>query len=297
MKTSRMLAATALAVLLASCGTAPLQQDQPVYLAPGQGLAAVTFDTLDPLSQMVIEPATSGGSKLSLPSVPAGRHIYLFPVNAGRYCFTRFQYGSWNFFSKDQGNCFEVKAGELGYSGTLAPRVEDKQVYVHQVMDVDGFRSLMTAQYPIVAKQFLPAPVQPYSDADLHAAASQAPAESTAQAPLPAHIEPHQAPPAGNDQISSWIEEIPGTRADVIFFRNNTGWTMEVQKFELYDCVGVKQACGVQKFKLLLPPHVIKQAMVVEPDSPDDAYTFRTRYLYGFVQNPPPPPKKAKQHR
>jgi hypothetical protein len=58
-----------------------------------------------------------------------------------------------------------------------------------------------------------------------------------------------------------------------------------VKRFELYDCVAVKQKCGVQKFTLILPPHATKQAMIIEPADPQDAYDFRTRYIYGFVQN------------
>ena len=47
-----------------------------------------------------------------------------------------------------------------------------------------------------------------------------------------------------------------------LFFRNNTGWTMEVRRFELYDCVAVKQKCGVQKFTLTLPPHATSHDQV-----------------------------------
>jgi hypothetical protein len=284
----RITAGALLAAAVAGCGLAPLQQDQPVYLLPGQGLAAVMLDTLDPLTQVIIEPRGSGGTKLDIASVPSGKNIYLFPVPAGQYCFTRFQYGRWGFFGKEgELACFEVKAGEIGYSGTLAPRVEDGQVYSHQVMDTDGFRALLTQRYPIIAKQFLPPPPKPYTAEDLQEQ-EQAPPAVTANLPIPAVITPRKPPDAGKDQISSWIEDIPGTRAEVVFFRNNTGWTIEVRRFELYDCVGVKQACGVQKLKLVLPPHTTKQAIVIEPASPDDAYAFRTRYIYGFVQSGKP---------
>lgn len=81
---------------------------------------------------------------------------------------------------------------------------------------------------------------------------------------------------------------MPGTVAQVIFVRNNTGWPMQVKRFELYDCVAVKQKCGVQKFILNLPAHATRQVMIVEPDNPHDAYMFRDRYIYGFVQNTKP---------
>lgn len=273
-----------LTLSMVGCGTAPLQQDQPVYLQPGQGLAAITFDTLDSLNQVIIEPK-AGGSKLDVTSVPVGKNIYLFPVPAGQYCFTRFEYGRWSFTAK-QGDmaCFEVQTGELSYSGTLAPRVEDGVVMTHQVMDVAGFRALLAGRYPIIAKQFAPLPEPPPPTTAEMNAALAAPAGSTAQTPIPERLTSHNPPAAGSEQISSWTEEVQGTRAQVIFFRNNTAWVMQVKNFELYDCIAVKQPCGPQKFTLILPPHATKQAMIIEPAQLEDAYSYRTRWIYGFLQ-------------
>ncbi|HEX4300073.1 MAG TPA: hypothetical protein VH327_04315 [Gammaproteobacteria bacterium] len=282
----RVLAAVSLAALSA-CGTEPIQQDQPIVLAAGQGLAAVVFDTKDPLTDVVIE---SSDTKLGITNVPVGTNLYMFQVPAGSYCFTKFYVSSWIFHARDkQGQCFEVKAGELGYGGVLAPRAENGEVMTHRDMDLDVLREQMRAHYPIVAKQFLPSEVKDYTAADL-----KAPAAATAAAPIgdtavvPANLTPHDPPAAGKDQISSWMEEVPGTLAQVIFIRNNTGWPMQVKRFELYDCVAVKQKCGVQNFTLTLAAHATKQVMVVEPDDPHDAYTFRDRYIYGFVQNSKP---------
>lgn len=283
---SRVLPAALLATLCA-CGTEPIQQDQPILLAAGQGLAAVAFDTQDPLTNVVIQ---SNDTKLGIASVPVGTNLYMFQVPAGSYCFVSFYVSGWRFQTADkQAQCFEVKAGELGYAGALTPRVENGGVVTHQDMDLDLLRSLMRSHYPIIARQFLPVEVKDYTAADLTAPAattSEAPVNDTAA--MPVSVTPRDPPAAGNDQISNWIEDVPGTVAQVIFVRNNTGWPMQVKRFELYDCVAVKQKCGVQKFILNLPAHATRQVMIVEPDNPHDAYMFRDRYIYGFVQNTKP---------
>jgi|GEM_PF-5618676 len=163
MKTGSKPAIALTALLLAGCGVDPVQQDQPIYLQPGQGMMAVVMDTLDPITHVIIEPEDSAGAKINIPSVPAGMNVYLYPVPAGSYCFTEFQYANLHFKSvKEHETCFLVKAGELGYSGNLAPRVEGGRVYSHQNMYLEGFRTLMQQRYPIIAKQFLsPPPRQP----------------------------------------------------------------------------------------------------------------------------------------
>ncbi|HEY3644910.1 MAG TPA: hypothetical protein VGM16_06175, partial [Gammaproteobacteria bacterium] len=91
-------------------------------------------------------------------AVPPGIGLYLFPTRAGRYCMTGFHYANFDF-SAESGvrQCFEVRAGKLSYSGTLAPRVEDGKPVTRQVQDPQGFRVLLEERYPILAKQF-PAP-------------------------------------------------------------------------------------------------------------------------------------------
>jgi hypothetical protein len=141
--------------LLSACASAPLSQDQSVTLYPDQGLAAVMIDTLDPISQVTFRGT---GAKLLVAAVPPGIGLYLFPTRAGRYCMTGFHYANFDF-TAERGlqQCFQVRAGELSYSGTLAPRVEDGKPVTRQVQDPQGFRVLLEQQYPMVAKQF-PAP-------------------------------------------------------------------------------------------------------------------------------------------
>jgi hypothetical protein len=142
--------------VLCACAVSPLPMDQMVTLAPGQGLAAVMIDTLDPLSQVTFQQP--GGGKLLVAAVPKGINIYLFPTHAGRYCMTGFQFASFDFSARAGAReCFQVTAGQLSYSGTLAPRVEEGRPVTHQVMDQQGFRVLLDERYPSVARQF-PAP-------------------------------------------------------------------------------------------------------------------------------------------
>jgi len=152
----RQLAAiSCLVSLLSACAEAPLAQDQPVTLARDQGLAAVMLDTLDPLTQVTFEQL-GGGRKLVVAQVPAGINIYLFPTRAGRYCMTHFHFASFDFTTQGEPECFQVSAGQLSYSGTLAPRVEAGRPVTHQVMDSQGFRVLLGEHYPSVAREFPP---------------------------------------------------------------------------------------------------------------------------------------------
>jgi len=156
---SRSLTLKAIALLLSSallvaCAVAPLPQDQPVHLKPGQGLAALMVDTLDPLTEVEVE-SRSGGPKLMVAAVPVGINIYLFPVPAGTYCMTRFRYGSLTLSGTTGAlGCFPVHAGQLSYSGTMAPRVEDGKAVTHQVQDPQGFRTVLSQHYPQIARQF-----------------------------------------------------------------------------------------------------------------------------------------------
>lgn len=154
-----LAAVSGLVSLLCACAAAPLPQDQPVTLARDQGLAAVMLDTLDPLTQVTFQQQ-GGGRKLVVPVVPAGINIYLFPTRAGRYCMTRFHFASFDFTTQGVQECFQVSAGQLSYSGTLAPRVEAGRPVTHQVMDPQGFRVLLGEHYPSIARQFPPPAAQ-----------------------------------------------------------------------------------------------------------------------------------------
>lgn len=157
MKGGCKLAAMVLLAALAACGSAPLALDQPLQLRPGQGLAAVMLDTLDPLTQVSLEPRSPDGIKLIIPAAPAGKSLYLFPAPAGHYCLVSYHYGRYTLTGGGEGfGCFDVVSGKLVYGGTLAPRVEESKVVTHLVMDAAGFRALLQKLYPSVAGQFPP---------------------------------------------------------------------------------------------------------------------------------------------
>jgi hypothetical protein len=42
------------------------------------------------------------------------------------------------------------------------------------------------------------------------------------------------------------------------------------------------------KGNIILPPHVTKAVVQIDPASAYDAYAYRTRFVYGFVQNATP---------
>jgi hypothetical protein len=261
------------AALLGGCSIQPIKRDQPIVLGANQGLAAVEFETLDPISEVFIRPAGDGGKSLEIAAVPAGLSLYLFQVPAGHYCFQQFHYGNIEFYGQGADvACFQVPAGQLGYSGSLSPLVTLGKVMIHQDYDYQAFRQLLKQQYPQIAAQFQPAqtgsPVAPAQ------ALQQDAAEPVAK---------QQSPQCDKlKQVCVWADTATNTRAQTIFIKNNTKWPIRIAQFELYDCINVKQACGVKQANIKLPPHATRKIMVVDPADPDGAYNYQFRYEYGF---------------
>jgi hypothetical protein len=262
----------AAAAIVAGCSIQPIKQDQSIVLDPDQGLAAVEFETLDPISEVFIRPAGDGGKSLEIAAVPTGQSLYLFQVPAGHYCFQQFHYGNIEFFGQGADvACFQVPAGQLGYSGSLSPLVTLGKVIIHQNYDYQAFRQLLKHQYPKIADQFQP--VQTDSPAALAQVLQQDAVEPVAK----------QEPQCDKlKQVCVWADTATNTRAQTIFIKNNTKWPIRVTQFELYDCINVKQACGVKQANIKLPAHVTKKIMVVDPADPDGAYNYQFRYEYGF---------------
>ena len=262
------------AVVLAGCSNlAPIQQDQPLMLAAGDGIAAVQFDTLDHLTQIQIVSDQPSGATLDIPSVPAGKSTYLFEVPAGRYCLQRFSYGSYLIFHKGEYvNCFKVTAGEVGFSGIYTPRAENGGIVTTQDLDVSAAKDELRRDFPHIATQFLqpePAPL---------------PAAPTPLAPGPAAAPatPNVPPAAGKDLVSTWVTHDDGAHTDTIFVRNNTKWNLQITSFELYDCANIKQACKPTRPAFALKPHETRSFMQVQPDDLNGAYSFHYRFGYGF---------------
>lgn len=262
--------ASAATLLLAACSSMqPIQQDQPTLLAKGNGLAAVVMNTKDPLTEVFIRPAGSGGTGMEIPSVPVGRTLYLFEVEAGTYCFQQFHYGSILFFGQGAAlACFVVPAGQIGYSGDLMPRAENGKVYIHQDYDSGSFLALLQRDYPKIATQFAPPP------SVLPAPAAPSPQTTPPSMPVAAQK------PNCNLQTCTWSEPIAGTQSQAIYIKNKTRWMIRITILQLYDCVNIKEACSTRQVSIKVPAHASKQVMVVNPADPAGAYAYYFRFEY-----------------
>ncbi len=257
-----VLGAISCAVLAGCAAVTPIQQDQPLLLPAGDGVAAVQFNALDHLTQVQIVSAQSGGETLEIPSVPVGKSTFLFEVPAGRYCLQRFYVGRVFIYRKFQfGDCFVVPAGALGFSGIYSPRAKHGQIVTGQDLDVAKESVELKRDYPRIAAQFL----QP------------APAPVAAEAPTPM-----TPPPAGNGQVSTWIQHHKNPLEDSVYVRNNTRWPLVIYLFDLYDCANIKPACTITHPDFKLAPHQTRMIMQIAPADPQGAYAFYYRFSYRF---------------
>ena len=272
MRTVKLLALAACLLLVACSSVQPIQQDQPILLSKGDGLAAVVMNAEDPLTEVFVKPAASGGSAMEIPSVPVGRTLYLFEVKAGNYCFQQFHYGQIEFFGQGADvTCFVVPAGQIGYSGDLMPRINNGQVYVHQDYDFDSFRALLQRNYPKIAAQFAPPPPP-----------ASAVKQPLTQVPVPPDLPAEAEKPNCNLQTCTWSEYVAASRSQAIYIKNKTQWTIRITILQLYDCVNIKQTCGTSQVNIKLPPRTSKQVFTVDPADPAGAYTYYFRFEYLF---------------
>ena len=157
MNVSRSLSILILAGLLlslAGCGLDPVQPDQEIALQPGQGIAAVVIDTLDPLNAFYIKSGDHDSAPvIKIPHVEVGVHLFIFVVPSGSYCVTRFSSGSYYFTADDpkHGACFDVIAGKVAYSGNLSPRGYNGRVITDQDYNWPAFEKMFKQQYPKLA--------------------------------------------------------------------------------------------------------------------------------------------------
>ena len=144
-----------LSAVLAACGLDPVQPDQEVTLPPGDGIAAVVLDTLDPINAFYIKsPDNSAAPTIEVTHVNVGVTLFPFVVPAGRYCVTRYSFSTYDITQNHpkDGVCFDVVAGKVAYSGNLAPRGHGGGVYVDQNYDWRGFEKMWKDQYPKLAQ-------------------------------------------------------------------------------------------------------------------------------------------------
>lgn len=154
MHARRMFLSGVLAATLMGCGVAPVTQDQPPELKPGEGIAAIVIDSLDPLSQIFIVPDNSKGKQLTITSTPPGRTLFLFVAQAGTYCFDQIHFGDYFFTRNGRGQCFDVTADHISYSGDLTPRVENGEVQFNLNNNARAFRQMLQKQFPGIAAKF-----------------------------------------------------------------------------------------------------------------------------------------------
>jgi hypothetical protein len=152
----RILAVLCLPLILIGCATTPIDRDQPLRLGANKGVVALMTDTLDPLMEIDIEPNFSGGSKLTIPALAAGRDIYVFVATAGNYCFAGFTFGNLRFSRTDKrAGCFDVRAGRMNPGITIAPRVVNGVAnYGSDAVDRDACTALLRQRFPAIARQF-----------------------------------------------------------------------------------------------------------------------------------------------
>ena len=279
---------------LAACSTVnPIQQDQPLLLAQGDGIAAVSFNTNDTLTQVQFEPATPGGKELDIPSVPSGNNMYLFEAPAGRYCLQRFYLGRILVFQQSGTlGCFVVPAGQVGFSGSYLPTPRQEDVEVHQDLDPEREHNMLREHYPKIAVQFLPPEPALTPPHQVAVAVPPAGAQSAAT-PVPAG-QPDSHPVVGGEQLSTWSTDHEDGLAQDIYVRNNTQWPMKLAQFELYDCINIKQECKLTQIDFKLKPHETRMFMTVEPADVHGAWAYRFRYIYGFDTAAPAKPAKKK---
>lgn len=247
-------------MLLAACASVrPIRQDQPLALAPGDGIAAVQFYALSPLTQAQIVSAHSGGETMNIPSVPAGPSTYLFDVPAGRYCLQRFWVGKLLIFHKGQYvDCFDVPAGALGLSGIYTPHWVNGEVMASRSPDFAYAVAQLKREYPRIAAQFLPP-------------------ESAAVA---TDAVPSTAPPSGTHRISAWVVRQTYPLEDTVYLRNNSKWAAIITRFELYNCANVLMVCMTMHPYLELLPHQTRVFIQIPPADPQESFTFDYRYYF-----------------
>ncbi len=260
--------------LLAACSVvSPIQQDQPLMLAAGDGVAAVQFDAVDNLTQVQIVAASSGGKTMNIPSVPVGKSTFVFEVPAGRYCLERFYVQGIFIYQKDQNSsCFIVPAGQIGFSGIFSPRGEHGQIVTYQNLDVAADSALLKMSYPRIADQFLQM--------------TSAPAPVVVQTPAPAPASeaaaPTETPRRSNGQTTTWLKHQTNPLEDTVYLRNDTKWPIVITTFQLYDCANIKPACTTSHPNFKLAPHQTRVFMQIQPADAQGAYAFYYRFSYQF---------------
>lgn len=146
---------------ISACSTNQAIPDKMPQLRPGQGLAAIVINTDQPITQVIVTPLSKSGNPLFIPSVPAGKHLYLFAADVGTYCMHHFDAGNGSFDAKSDDQCFDVDAGKISYGGVYTPFIGfsfDQSPFgaMSQESDWSSFWSLLRSTYPNIAAAAAP---------------------------------------------------------------------------------------------------------------------------------------------
>ena len=248
-------------LLLAACASAPMLQDQPLQLQPGQGIAAVSLDAPQRIQQMKFSPRFKGGSSFEVPDTQGGPSLYLLPVQAGRYCLQHFYYDHNSIESKEDLGCFTVVEGKITYSGTIVPETGQfngsgaTTLYTSHYYYPASFHEMLKASYPKLAAAY------PLAEA-------------------PAAPEGARVTPPGHE-LSAWTVADDKTQVNAVFIRNNTSWSVKLERFLVSECVNVQQPCGERKLDIVLAPFEVRQIATLS--AADKHAGFSYSYNYDFV--------------
>jgi hypothetical protein len=242
----------------------PIAPGQSAQLQPGQGIAALVMDTLDPVTQVLLVSTDDKGPTLDLPSMPAGRTLALFAVPTGVYCLKQFSYGRYRFFSKKlELGCFQVTAGHISYSGSIKPTAgrdpstgEDAAM-IDQAYEPAVFLALLKQQYPQVMAAYPTA--GPATGKDV------------------------EAQDDINREMATWSVEAADHQSFEVYVRNNANWALTLTEFKITKCTNIKQQCGDQPVGMTLQPNTTLKFMVVEQADRQQAYEFQYEYNYDKV--------------
>jgi hypothetical protein len=103
----------------------PVVPGTPVELAHGEGLLIVHVDTQVPIEALALDRATVSER------LPRGRHLWLIPLERGRYRWDRISFGSdsgaahiHRIDRSDEDFAFDVEPGVINYPGELVLRAD-----------------------------------------------------------------------------------------------------------------------------------------------------------------------------
>ncbi|MGH8371551.1 MAG: hypothetical protein ACRETO_02310 [Gammaproteobacteria bacterium] len=238
--------------VLAGCASTSELKDQPFKLSADQGIAAIVLNAPHRITQIAYAAKDKGGTSFEVPDTDGGPTLYLVPVHAGRYCLKHFRYWQVVFNSTEDLGCLTVVAGHITYGGDIVPSIQPDQAVTDQQFNVVKFTGMLHKGYPLLSQMY-PLAVAPAPPANVDATPSTYAA-------------------------STWIQNIPGTRTQGVYFQNNTSWTLELTNFYMLECKNTTPDCGTIKLNIRLAPFGRKQLLVVKPTAQDKAYEYRYDY-------------------